>query len=508
MSTASKKRLALTTENNKRNAAPDLSADDFRRLGNALVDQIAQFLETIPERPVTRTQTPAEIRSLMATDKLPESGTAPDTLLKETAELLFDHSLHNGHPRFFAYITSSAAPLGALCDLLASAVNSNVGAWDIAPMASEIEAQTVRWLAELIGYSPGCGGLMVSGGNMANIVCFFAARKAKAPWEIRAEGVGAGERSLICYASQTTHTWIQKAADLSGLGTNQIHWIEIDDRQRMDPVALRERITADKEAGLLPFLIVATAGTVSTGSVDPLEELADIATEFGLWLHVDGAYGAFGAALPNASADLRAISKADSVALDPHKWLYSPLEAGCAIVRDPDLLTDAFLYMPEYYHFVDDDVDPRINYYQYGLQNSRGFRALKVWLGLRHIGRDGYVELLEDDIALAKRIYAAADAHPELEPISQELSITTFRYKPEDLTTSDETNEAYLNQLNDKLLYRLNDTGEVFLSNAVIEGRNVLRACIVNFRTDVSDVDTIPRVVVREGRALDAELRG
>jgi glutamate/tyrosine decarboxylase-like PLP-dependent enzyme len=497
----------LTQEQQKRDAVPDLSADEFRRLGNALVEQIAQFLETLPERPVTRAHSPAEIRSLMATDELPDSGTAPDILLRETAELLFDHSLHNGHPRFFAYITSSAAPLGALCDLLASAVNCNVGGWDIAPMASEIEAQTIRWLAELVGYSSDCGGLMVSGGNMANFVCFFAARKAKAPWEIRAEGVSAGDRTLVCYTSRSTHTWIQKAADLSGLGTNQIRWIETDDMQRIDPDALRERIRADKKEGLLPFLVVATAGTVSTGAVDPLQELAEIAAENDLWFHVDGAYGAFGAALPDASADLKAISKADSVALDPHKWLYSPLEAGCAIVRDPRFLTDAFLYMPEYYHFVDDDEDPRINYYQYGFQNSRGFRALKVWLSLRHVGRDGYVQLLQDDIALAKRIYASAAAHPELEAVSRELSITTFRYLPEDLESGDASTEAYLNQLNDELLYRLNETGEVFLSNAVIDGRNLLRTCIVNFRTDVADVDVIPEIVVRVGRTVDAELR-
>ncbi len=497
----------MTPENRKRNAAPDLSADEFRRLGIALVEQIALFLESLPQRPVTRAHSPAEIRALMATDKLPDSGTAPDRLLNETAELLFDHSLHNGHPRFFAYITSSAAPLGALCDLLASAVNSNVGGWDIAPMASEIEAQTIRWLAELIGYSTDCGGLMVSGGNMANIVCFLAARKAKAPWEIRAEGLAAGDRKLVCYTSKSTHTWIQKAADLSGLGTNQIRWIGTDEFQRIDPVELRDQIVADTAAGLLPFLIVATAGTVSTGATDPLEELAGIAAELGLWFHVDGAYGAFGAALPDASADLKAIAKADSVALDPHKWLYSPLEAGCAIVRDPELLTDAFLYMPEYYHFIDDEQDPRVNYYQYGVQNSRGFRALKVWLGLRHIGRNGYVQLLQEDIELAKRIYAAAAAHPELEPISQELSITTFRYKPTDLDSGDAATENYLNELNDELLYRLNETGELFLSNAVIDGRKVLRACIVNFRTDVADVDAIPDLVVRIGRAIDAELR-
>ncbi|HEY5623074.1 MAG TPA: pyridoxal-dependent decarboxylase, partial [Gammaproteobacteria bacterium] len=434
-------------------------------------------------------------------------GTAPDTMLAETAELLFDHSLHNGHPRFLAYITSSAAPLGALADLLASAVNSNVGGWDISPLASEIEAQTIRWLAEMVGYPTDCGGLMVSGGNMANIVGFLAARRAKAPWEIRSSGIAADDRRLVCYTSRATHTWIQKAADISGIGTDQIRWIATDGLQRIRTDELLRAIEEDRDAGKQAFLVTGTAGTVSTGAIDPLDELASICREHNLWFHVDGAYGAFGAALPTASDSLKALSRADSVALDPHKWLYSPLEAGCALVRDPELLVDAFGYSPEYYHFVDDADDPRINYYEYGIQNSRGFRALKVWLGLRHVGRDGYVKLLEDDIALSRRIFDAATVRPELEPISQELSIATFRYKPEDLTAGEESSEAYLNELNEALLTRLNETGELFLSNAVIDGRFVLRTCVVNFRTDFDDVDAIIDIVVREGRALDAELR-
>jgi glutamate/tyrosine decarboxylase-like PLP-dependent enzyme len=301
---------------------------------------------------------------------------------------------------------------------------------------------------------------------------------------------------------------LQKAADLSGLGTDGIRWIDTDDRQRMDLAELRQRIDEDeKNQDRLPFLVVGTAGTVSTGAIDPLHGIADICAERGLWFHVDGAYGALGAALPKPPAELSGLARADSVALDPHKWLYSPLEAGCTLVRDPAHLTDAFSFSPDYYHFIEDEDDPRINYYEYGMQNSRGFRALKVWLGLRHIGREGYVQLLEEDIALSKRLYDTTTKHPDLEPLTQELSIATFRYKPADLEANTESAEDYLNDLNHQLLSRLNDSGEAFISNAVINGTNALRTCIVNFRTSAGDVDALPEIVARHGGELDREIR-
>lgn len=496
----------MTDKRDPRDAAIDLSPDDFRSLGHALVDQLAEYFETLPERSVTRPQPPSAVRSLLGSDRLPNEGTDPGTLLRETAALLFDHSLHTGHPKFLGYITSSASPLGALGDLLASSLNCNVGGWDLSPLASEIEAQTIRWLAEFVTYPQGCGGLMVSGGNMANLIGFFAARCAKAPWDVRARGLHADSRQLTVYAPQSTHTWIQKAADLSGLGTDAIRWLETDARERIHVSDLRQKITSDRDAGCLPFIVVATAGTVSTGAVDPLPEIADICSEQGLWFHVDGAYGAFGAALPEASAALRGIARADSLALDPHKWLYSPLEAGCALVREPKHLTDAFSYSPDYYHFVDDPADPQINYYEYGVQNSRGFRALKVWLALRALGSERYRQLIKEDIELAKQLYLAVEAHPEFEAYTQELSITTFRFRPLGLADSDDT-EIYLNDLNDALIPQLNNSGETFISNAILKGKKLLRTCVVNFRTQASDIAALPGIIAFHGHALDSELR-
>jgi glutamate/tyrosine decarboxylase-like PLP-dependent enzyme len=485
-----------------------LSGDEFRKLAHALVDEIATFYDGLAIRPVTRDTPRATIQSLLGQRGLPADGQAGEALLQDTARLLFDHSLHNGHPRFMGYITSSAAPFGALADLLAAAVNPNVGLWDLAPVASEIEAQTIRWLAELIGYPTDCGGLMVSGGNMANLIGFFAARRAKAPWNIREQGLYGDSRRLTLYASAETHTWVQKAADLSGLGTDDIRWIETDAEQRMRTDALETEIEADRDAGHLPFLVVGAAGTVGTGAVDPLPEIARICGHHELWFHVDGAYGAPAAGLADAPAALRGLSLADSVALDPHKWLYSPLEAGCALVRDPQHLLDAYSFHPDYYRLDSTDTDPKVNYYEYGMQNSRGFRALKVWLTLKHVGRDAFLQMFRSNIDLAKRLFDCAQEIAELEAFAHNLSLTTFRYVPIDLAGGDEATEDYLNELNEKLVVKLQRSGDVFLSNSVVNGRYLLRACIVNFRTTTKDIDAVVAAVIRSGRDLDREMRG
>ncbi|HYT76057.1 MAG TPA: aspartate aminotransferase family protein [Vicinamibacterales bacterium] len=489
-----------------RQAALAMDAATFRALGHRLVDTLADFLESLPRRPVTRNEAPSSVRDALDTmAPLPESGMDPGQLLEQTARLLFDHSLFNAHPRFFGYITAPPAPIGILGDFLAAAVNPNVGAWMLSPAATEIESQTVRWIAGLIGYPLDCGGLLVSGGNMANLVCFIAARAAKAGWDVREHGVAGSHRKLRVYGSAETHTWIQKAADLGGLGTASIRWIPTDTELRMDVAVLRRHIETDAAAGDVPCLVVGTAGSVSTGAIDPLSEMAAICREHGVWFHVDGAYGGFAAAVPEAPDDLRALSLADSVAVDPHKWLYAPLEAGCALVRDPAALRAAFSYHPPYYHLE----ERATNYVDYGPQNSRGFRALKVWLALKHAGAAGYRAMIADDIRLSGAMASAVERHPELQLVTQSLSITTFRYVPLDLRTraGDEQVERHLDALNRELLDRLQRGGETFVSNAVIGGRYVLRACIVNFHTDRADVDAVPEIVARMGRSVDAELR-
>jgi len=484
-----------------RRAPLEMSGAEFRRVGHDLVDRIAGLMDWLHDtsHPVTRAEGPAVIRRLLGTGPLPREGAPAGELVDAAATLLFDHSLFNGHPRFWGYITSPAAPIGILGDLLASAVNPNVGAYDLSPVATEIERQTVRWIAELIGYPAGCGGILVSGGNMANFVGFLAARKAKIPWDVRAAG-GADPRArrIRIYCSSETHTWINKAADLFGLGHGSLVKIPAGADQRMSADALRAAIESDRKNGLIPIMVVGAAGTVSTGATDPLAAIAALCSEHDLWFHVDGAYGGFAACLPEASGDLKALARADSVAVDPHKWLYAPLEAGCALVRNGQALIDAFSYHPEYYRFDEHADEGAINFYELGPQNSRGFRALKVWLALRQAGRAGYEAMIRDDCALAADLYRSLGKYPAIEPLSCNLSITTFRYAPAELGT----NEEYLNRVNTEILARLQSGGRVYPSNALVNGKYAIRACIVNFRTTREDVTVLPELVVQTGKEV------
>ena len=502
-----------TAGSDQRDAPIDLDAAQFRAAGHKLVDRVADLLASMSERPVCPHTSPSAIRAHLGDGRLPETGSDPVALLDETTSMLVDHSTFNGHPRFFGYITSSASPIGVLADMLAAAINPNCGAWQLAPAATEIERQAIRWVADFIGFPASCGGLFVSGGNMANMVCFLAARTEhakRAEWDIRTKGMTAGESSrMTVYTSAETHTWIEKAAELFGLGSDAIRWIETDSGKRMRMDRLRDRIAEDRNAGFTPFLVIGTGGSVATGAVDPLPEIAALCRAEGLWFHVDGAYGAPAARVPGSPPDLAALGEADSVAIDPHKWFYAPLEAACALVREPSALRAPFSHKPTYFRFEGLAEDPPINYHEWGPQNSRGFRALKVWLAFRQVGRAGFAKLIGDDIALARRMFEKVAEHPELEAFTCGLSITTFRYVPTDLSPSDSPNDqaTYLNDLNTALLTRLQEGGAIYLSNGVLDGTFVLRACIVNFRTSIADVDAIPELVAREGRLLHGAMK-
>ncbi len=489
-----------------RQAPIAIGKEEFKSLGYRLIDSIADFLDTLSEKPVTTGESPEQLQTILRPAPLPENGTPAEVLLARASDMLFNHSLFNGHPRFLGYITSSAAPIGALADLLAAAVNPNVGANILSPMATEIEKQTVRWLAEMIGVPPSYGGILVSGGNMANFTAFVAARTAKAPKSIKEDGLSAASRPLVVYCSATTHTWIEKAAIVFGLGTKAIRWIRTDAANTMDAEALEQTIQSDIGNGCMPIMVVGTAGDVSTGAVDNLNAIARICKTYDLWFHVDGAYGIAAAVIPELRSLFHGIEEADSIALDPHKWLYSPLEAGCTLVKNPNHLLEAYSSHPVYYNFGADDDLLTLNYYEYGLQNSRGFRALKVWLALQHAGRSGYRSMIGEDIHLAKFLFDRAARHPELEAVTQNLSITTFRYMPSEYPDSVENLETYVNTLNEALLNELQKGGEVFLSNAVIHEKYCLRACIVNFRTSKRDIEEVVDIVVREGKAVHRTL--
>ena len=483
-----------------RKAELEITPQEFRRLGHRLVDQIAEHLAGMPVGPVRPDATPAAVRNALRADRgLPEEGSDPEALLEGAAELLFKYSVRSDHPRFLGYISSSPAPIGVLGELLATALNQNCSGWALAPMATEIEAQTLRWIAEFVGFPTQSGGLLMSGGNMANFVCFLAARTAKAGKDVRKAGLDSRTRRLVVYASIETHTWIEKAADLSGLGTDAIRWIAVDERRRMNTAELRRQIAVDRARKTSGHsLSSGRPGRSAQARSIRCARLPRSVENFDLWFHVDGAYGAFAVAVPDTPDDLRALALADSLAVDPHKWLSAPLEAGCALVRQPEHLRNTFSYRPSYYTFPEEV----LNFVDYGLQNSRGFRALKVWLALQHVGRRGYVATITEDIRLSRKMHDLLQSSPDFEVLTQGLSITTFRYVPRDLRSrlGDPDIEERLNQVNRDLLERVVKSGEAFFSNAVIDDKFALRACIVNFRTSDEDIEALPTLLAAAGR--------
>lgn len=337
---------------------------------------------------------------------------------------------------------------------------------------------------------------------MANFTAFLVARTAKAPKSIKEDGIQNTTKKLTVYCSKTTHTWIEKAVILFGLGTKSIRWIKTDASNKMDTKLLEIAIKNDLENDCKPLMVVGTAGDVSTGAVDDLRHISVICKKYDLWFHIDGAYGAPAAIIPKLKYLFEGIEEADSIAIDTHKWLYSPLEAGCTLVKNPQYLIDTYSSHPEYYNFSKNEDEIALNFYEYGLQNSRGFKALKVWLQLQQVGRNGYEKLINEDIELSEILYDLAEKHPDFEAVSQNLSITTFRYVPIGYTKNNE----YLNKLNEILLNELQAGGEVFLSNAIVFEKYCLRACIVNFRTTQKDIKESIEIIKKVGEKIHLKL--
>src|SRR6266511_4946333 len=424
----------------------------------------------------------------------------------QARQVVFDWSMYPGHPRFMAYISGAGTVPGGPADLLVAGLNMNAGGWRLAPSATEIELALIRWFAEQVGLPASAGGLMVSGGAMANFVALKAARDVKAPWDVRNQGVSAGP-PLRLYASDEVHVVTDRAADMLGLGIDAVRKVPVDGAYRGRTDLLRKEIEEDRGAGFHPIAVVATAGTVATGAIDPLDQIANLCEGLGLWFHVDAAYGDPAVLAEDLRLQFVGIERADSIAFDPHKWLYTPHSGGCVLVRDSSVLVMSFA-APASYVYEDKELSGHgIDLGMLGPQVSRGFQAFKVWVSLLAHGRKAYARRIAHDAELARYMGARVEARPEFElatPVS--LSICCFRYVPPGLGESSDRDE-YLNQLNQRLMTEIQLDGRAFLSNAVLDGRFVLRACIVNFRTEADDVDALLDVAAELGAGLDAELR-
>lgn len=487
-------------------SVPDLDwgPDGARAFGRDVVDLWAELLERLPDLPVGRRLTVEQVRAAV-TRPVPDAPVPREELLATLRTIAFENATYMGHPGFVAYISGAGTIPGAAADLIAAALNQNVAGWRLSPAATEIEQHLTRWFGQRLGLPATAAGMITSGGAMAGFMGIKAARDDRAGWDIRRHGVSAGP-PLTLYASSEVHDVNTRAADMLGLGADAVRMVPVDADLRMRVDALRAAVGKDVAEGRRPFCVVATAGTVSTGAIDPLDGIADVCAEHGLWLHVDGAYGGVAAMTDALRPRFRGIERADSVALDPHKWLYTPHSGGAIVVRDFQRLHDAFGLEPSYTH-EDKAVTGRgIDYYSYGPQFSRGFHALKVWISLLAHGWDAYQRRIAHDCALAAYLHERAEAHPELEPVARQgLSIACFRYIPPSAPEGPER-EPYLNALNERLMTELQWSGRVFPSNAIIAGRYAIRACIVNYRTEAADMDALVELTVETGRRL-AETR-
>ena len=478
-------------------------ADRARAFGAEVVGIWGELLERLSSMPVGGRATAAEVRAAV-TREVPSEPLSIEELVDTLRTIALEHSTYTGHPGFMAYISGAGTVPGAAADLLAAAINQNVGGWRLSPAATEIDLHLGRWFAGRLGLPSTAGGYVTSGGAMAAFTGLKAARDAKAGWSIRELGARGGP-PLTFYASAEVHDVNSRATDMLGLGRDAVRAVPCDDDHRIRIDALQGAIARDVRNGHQPVAVIANAGTVSTGAIDPLDEIADVCAANGLWMHVDGAYGG-GAALTDALRPLfHGIERADSVAFDPHKWLYTPHSGGFIVVRDMQTLENAFGIEPSYTHEDKDLTGRGTDIFALGPQFSRGFHALKIWVSLLAHGWAAYERRIAHDVALAKYLYDRAACHPELEPVGRppDLSIACFRYVPRELRGSREA-EPYLNQLNERLMAELQLGGRVFPSNAIVDGRFALRACIVNFRTEAVDIDALVDQTVEKGAALHA----
>jgi glutamate/tyrosine decarboxylase-like PLP-dependent enzyme len=477
-------------------AEHDDGLEAFRRAGHALVDGLADHLAAIPAQPVWQ-PVPDELRERLLGLPLPEAAATLDDLVASALRDVVPHAMGNGHPAFFGWVNPPPSLAGALASLAAAAMNPATVFGDHADVY--VERAVVRWLAELVGFphEPGAG-LLTSGASAATIVGFAGARRRAlhaAGHDLRRDGF-AGAPGLVAYVPAEAHSCVRRALELLGFGTAGIREVLLDEG-RLDEDALRAAIAADRAGGAVPALLVGSAGTVNTGQIDPLGALADVAAAEGLWFHVDGAYGAFGVLDPAIAARYRGMERADSLALDPHKWLGVPIDSGCALVRRPDDLRDVFSLIPPY---LRQGEGMRVgSFAEYGFEQTRPFRALKTWATIAARGRAGIAEQVIRANALARELAGLVEREPELElAAAPETSIVAFRARPASCPPE------RVEEVNRALPEAVQARGRAFLTGTLFDGRETMRACILHPGTRSEHLATLVAEVVAAARTLAA----
>lgn len=472
--------------------------DDMRSLAHQMVDDMFDNLRTLRERPVWQ-PTPDDVKARMNLP-LPHEPEGAQAAYEDFKRDVLPYSMGSPHPRFWGWVISPGTPLGMMADMLASGLNPNMGG--ASHVSNDVELQVIDWCKEMLGYPAEASGLLVSGGSMANLVGLTVARNTHSGIDMRKDGVGALPQRLMLYCSTETHSSVQKAVEMLGLGSSSIHYVPVNDAYQIDVDALETAIAVDKAAGKRPWCLVGSAGTTNTASIDDLTRLADIAQREGMWYHVDGAFGALAALSPELKPLTAGMERADSLAFDLHKWFYAPFEVGCALVRDRNKHRSAFTLTPSYLVHGERGITAGKDWFSdYGFQLTRSFRALKVWLMIKTEGIDKYGRLIYQNVEQARYLQALVEASPELEMLApRALNVVCFRFKAAGL------DDDSLNALNKELLIRVQESGAAVVTGTTLHGLQAIRMCNVNHRSRREDFDLLVREIIRTGNELIAEM--
>jgi glutamate/tyrosine decarboxylase-like PLP-dependent enzyme len=477
---------------------PD-SWDRFRALAHRMLDDTLDHLATLRERPAWQ-PLPDEVRRALD-EPVPREGQGEEAVYEEFVRNVLPYPNGNLHPRFWGWVQGNGTPLGMMADMLAAAMNPHMAGFTQAPAL--VEAQVVRWLAVLLGFPPDAGGVLVTGGTMANILGLAVARHAGAGFDVRAEGLQGGGPRLTVYASAEMHGWLGRGVELLGMGNRAFRRVPVDAEFRIDLAALERAVAEDRAAGHRPICVVGTAGTVNTGATDDLRALAGFCRREGLWFHVDGAFGALAYLSDELRPAVAGLEEADSVGFDLHKWGYLPFECACVLVRDPQVHRAAFAMTATYLAGAERGViADGLPFAERGVDLTRGFKALKVWMSLKAYGVDKLARLVEQNVRQARHLAGLVEAHPELELLAPvPLNVVCFRYAPPGVPGE------VLDRVNAEVLLRLQERGIAVPSSTVLRGRFAIRAAIVNHRSRREDFDALAASVVALGREVLAEER-
>lgn len=466
----------------------DVSSQQFQQWITQTGQLITDFYENKGAGRVFAGKSSEEVQKLLA-EPLPQESEDIPLLLEEVGKKILSSITNNIGPRYYGYITGGGNQVAVLAEMIKASLNQNNLKWHSSPVSTELERLVMRWVAEFIGYPTNSAGVLLGGGSVANFNCLAVARKIKAPVDIAEEGLY-GSNPMTVYVSEEGHSSFDKAMDMLGLGKKYLRKIPVDDQLRIDPQRLDEQIRSDKNAGLHPICAIAVAGTTNSGAVDDLEAMADVCERHDLWYHVDAAYGGPAAKVEGVSGLFQGIHKADSVVINPHKWMYVPFEAGGALVKEPEHLRATFSTIPDYLK-SDQQNSSRTDLMEYNLPLTKEFRALKVWMTLKAFGADRIRSEIARDIAKARYLVDLVEGDDRLELMAPApLSIVCFRYNPGG------RDEDSLNELNDRIIDAIEDDGRVFLTGTKIRGKTALRACFINHRTRESDIGYLKKVVL------------